>query len=468
MKEKLNNFYFEKIEDVYFISTDSGEWILLSEREFSSLKNGKLDKKLKSKLTEKNFISGELDLEGYFQKLNSLREFINQPPSLHVVVLTLQCNHFCVYCRAVGSGGHKKSLMSNKIAMKTMDFIMNSPSKNVTVEFQGGEALLNWEVLKKSVAYIKKLNLKAKKDLEISVVSNLSLMDDEKMKFLIDENISLCTSLDGPEKIHNKNRIFMGGSSYALAVKWLKKFQFVVGKQSNRKDSLPSALMTTTRFSLEYPDEIVNEYHSLGLGGIFLRPLSPIAYAKNVWSEIGYSPKDFLNFYEKALDRVLEINRKAEKFIERNAAIKLKKMLLHKDPNFLDLRSPCGAAFGQLAYNWDGSIYTCDEGRMTAAAGDDIFKVGDVFSSSYKDVINSPAAKMCAICSCLENQPSCFRCAFKPYCGICPVHNYETCSTPWGNLGFGGWCEIEKGIFKILIKKMKDKRNAEIFYGWFD
>jgi len=42
------------------------------------------------------------------------------------------------------------------------------------------------------------------------------------------------------------------------------------------------------------------------------------------------------------------------------------KILTENDPNFLDSRSPCGACIGQVAYNYDGKVYTCDEGRMFA------------------------------------------------------------------------------------------------------
>lgn len=466
MNKKLNYFYFEKIGRRYFISLDDGEWMIISEKDFRSLKAGKPDRALLLKLEKNNLLSEKMDFKSYFEKFSSLKEFTFASPSLHIIVLTLACNHRCVYCRAVDSPGRGSS-MTARTAKKTLEFIFSSPSKALSIEFQGGEALINWEVLSRSVDMARSKAERSIRDLELSVVTNLSLMTEEKMKFLLERGVSICTSLDGPADVHDSNRLFSGGSSHALAVKWLKRIKKETEKNYGRKDSLPSALMTTTRFSLEAPERIIEQYRDLGLGGIFLRPLSPIGYAKSVWDKIGYLPADFLSFYEKALDIILEINRKGEKFIERNAAIKLKKLLFCQDPNFLDLRSPCGAASGQLAYNWDGSIYTCDEGRMTGAAGDDFFKLGDVFSSTYRDAAVSPGARLCAMCSCLENQPACFRCAFKHYCGICPVHNYETSSTPWGRAGFGGWCEIEKGIFKILLEKMKDDRNMKIFLGWF-
>jgi His-Xaa-Ser system radical SAM maturase HxsB len=468
MKWKYN-FYFEKIGEKYFISNDSGEWLLLNEMEFKKISQNKISYSRIEELKDKNFMVNGMDFYKYSKKISSLRKYIYNSPSLHIIVLTLRCNHFCRYCRAVGYRQDKDSDMSIATLKKSVDFIFKTPNKNITIEFQGGESLLNLEVLKKGIEYIKKLEKKLDKDIEISVVTNLSIMNDEILNFLFKNKVSICTSLDGPEFIHNNNRLFHPLSSHKIAVYWLKKIMDKVKSgYDGGKDFLPSALMTTTRLSLSYYKEIVNEYRKLKLGGIFLRPLSPIGHAKEVWNEIGYGPKEFLEFYENALDYIIELNLKGEIFIERNAAIKLKKILFSKDPNYLDLRSPCGAAMGQLAYNYDGSIYTCDEGRMVGAEGDNLFKVGDVYKSSYKDIINSPASRLCAMCSNLENQFQCFKCAFKPYCGVCPVHNYETASTPWGDAGFGGWCDIEKGIFKILIRKLQNRKYRKIFERWFD
>jgi len=399
-----------------------------------------------------------------FEKLN---RYVFSSPTLHIIILTLKCNHFCKYCRATNNKLENTD-MSEKTLLKTLDFILKTPSNSITIEFQGGEPLLKWNLIKKAVEYLKEKNQIYKKDLIISIVTNLSLMDDEKLKFIIKNNISICTSLDGPREVHNKNRIYLNGSSYDKVIYWFKKIRRLVEISKNGEtDSLPSALMTTTKISLNYPKEIINEYRKLEIGGIFLRPLSPIGYAKNVWKDIGYSANDFIDFYKKSIDYIIEINKRGEKFIERNAAIKLKKILLNEDPNFLDLRSPCGAVIGQLAYNYNGDIYTCDEGRMVGAYGDFTFKIGNVYKSKYKDILFSPNAVKCIYSSINDLNPKCIRCDFKPYCGLCPVFNYETSKTLYGSYNSFYWCDIEKGIFEIIFEKIKSKKIKEIFLRWF-
>lgn len=453
------NYYFEKIDRRnYFISTDTGWNIIIDSKKFEKLKNGKLLKILSE------YNNSVLNCIKSYKNIN---KYTYSAPSLHIIVITLRCNHLCRYCRATDSRLNYD--IDEKTLKKTIDFIFQTPNRNITIEFQGGEPLIRWELIKKGVDYIKNKNKIYNKNIIISIVTNLTLMDMEKLKFMIKNNISICTSIDGPEFIHNKNRIYYSKSSHREVIYWFKLIKKTFEKNnSGETDSIPSALMTTTSLSLKYPEKIIDEYRKLGTGGIFIRPLSPVGYTKKVWDKIGYTADEFLKFYEKAIDYIIEINRQGEIFVERNAAIKLKKIILKDDPNFLDLRNPCGAVIGQLAYNYNGDIYTCDEGRMVGALKDYTFKIGNVYTSKYTDILNSPATRLCLISSCLENQPKCARCAFKPYCGVCPVFNYETSSNTFGSFKSFFWCDVEKGIFKILIKKLTDSKNYKIFLRWFN
>ena len=449
----------------YIVSGPAGTALRLTAAEFSLFKAGKTrdGSPLYKKLAAAGLLRGRLDLDGVTAGLAKLSAGVFAGPGLHILVLTLKCNHACVYCRAT-AGGTGDTAMSRSTALKSVETAFQSPNPRISIEFQGGEALLNWEVLKAAVAHAKKLNLKARKDLALSVVTNLSLMDEAKARWLVKEGVSVCTSLDGPAAIHNANRRWSGGSSHARAVQWLKYFKKAA--LGGGKDSLPSALMTTTRLSLLEPRAIVDEYRALGLGGIFLRPLSPIGYAAGVWPDIGYAPGDFVKFYQAAMARVMEINLSGEKFVERNAALLGAKLLRGEDPNFLDLRSPCGGAIGQLAYNYDGDVYTCDEGRMLAACGDPFFRLGSVHKDSFAGLMTAPAARVCAMASCLENQPYCARCAFKPFCGVCPVHNYATQGSPWGDIRGGGWCELQKGMFKTVFALLENKKSRKVIESW--
>lgn len=245
---------FEKIKNKYLITSESGRYII------------------SNKIKTINF-KKKSEIDSY----NKLNRFVYSPPTLHIIVTTLKCNLACRYCRATKNFLNQS--MNIKTAKKVIDFILSTPSKNITIEFQGGEPLLNLEVLKESINYISDKRKNSNKDVIISIVTNLTLMDDEKLKFLIKNNISICTSLDGPKIVHDKNRLYFNGSSYEKVIYWFKKIKKVIEKsKSSKPDSLPSALMTTTKFSLPYYKEIVDEYRKIDLGGIFIRPLSQTTF----------------------------------------------------------------------------------------------------------------------------------------------------------------------------------------------
>ena len=120
--------------------------------------------------------------------------------------------------------------------------------------------------------------------------------------------------------------------------------------------------------------------------------------------------------------------------------------------NYPDLRSPCGATIGQIAYNWNGNTYTCDEGRMMANRGVENFCIGNVFKSSYKDCLLSEGT--CAACnaSCVEANPSCESCVYNPICGLCPVYSFFTQGDYVGVPVKQARCKILRGIYDYLIE----------------
>jgi uncharacterized protein len=114
---------------------------------------------------------------------------------------------------------------------------------------------------------------RAAKSIDFVIASNLALLTDDILAFCKSHGILLSTSLDGPPDLHNKNRPRPGGNSYELAVRGIRRSQEILGPDR------VGALMTTTEASLDRVKDIVDEYVSLGLDGIFLRPLSPYGFA---------------------------------------------------------------------------------------------------------------------------------------------------------------------------------------------
>lgn len=471
--QKLGFFRFKKIENEYLLTNDVGEYLFLKPQQFKKFLEGTILKKTKQYrvLKKKKFTchsQNEEALDNLIEKYRKKNSFLGQGPSLHIVVVTLRCNYRCIYCQASSKAETARRYdMKLDTAKKVVDVALLSPSKYIAIEFQGGEPLLNWEVVKFITEYGRKKAEERDKNLQLRLVSNFSLLDPEKLNFCFDNKVYLCTSLDGPEKLHNKNRPYLHGNSYQATTKYLKKTMEMF-KELDRADagylSMPGALVTLSRYSLNYPKQIIDEYLKWGFEQIFFRPTTKLGIAGKVWRKIGYSAEDYLKFYKKVLNYIIEINKK-KFFYEQGALIMLHKIFSEKDPGFLDLRSPCGAGIGQLVYNYNGKVYTCDEGRMASEMGDESFLVGNVKKLDYNKIATNKAIKTLLAASCLDNNV-CDLCVYKPYCGVCPVRNYTETDNLFPIMSYNDRCKINKGILEFIFKKLQDKKTSKILKSW--
>jgi radical SAM protein with 4Fe4S-binding SPASM domain len=205
-----------------------------------------------------------------------------------------------------------------------------------------------------------------------------------------------------------------------------------------------------------------------GCRSLFLRPLDPFGFASRTATSLGYPVEEFLDFYAKAVDYMIELNLRGVEVLERNAALFLTKIIAGEEPNFLDIRSPCGAGIGQVAYNHDGSVYTCDEGRMVAEMGDDAFRIGDVREDSWPDMVGHPAVRSMVLASTLDGQPGCIDCAYKPYCGVCPVYSYAEHGSIQGRTVESTLCKKHMGIQDYLFRKLRDadRPTLDVLRRW--
>lgn len=462
---------YRRVGERYLITNDLGHHASLSAEDFRSYLEGRLDPKsgLWGELQAKGLVRTHLDFDKMAREYRQRYSFLFHAAPLHIFVVTQRCNHKCLYCHSsvVGPDAVDKD-MTVETARKAVDFIFQCPNPELIIEFQGGEPTLNWPVVKFATKYARLKNETEKRNLFVTMVSNFSLMDDEKFDFILKNKIGICTSLDGPAELHDKNRIFTGGPSHALTEKWLRRFQDAakVNDEDRARHFQPGALLTTTRLTLKYPREIVDEYVRLGLPGLFARQLSPIGFAKRSWNVIGYTVDEFLAFYRQLLDYIIELNLKGTPFFERAALIALTKIMRRREPGYVDLRSPSGAALGVMAYDYDGSVYTGDEARMLAAEGDRFFKVGHVASTKYNDAIAHPVTRAAAAATLLENQPLCSQCVYKPYCGLDSVLNRQMQRSLWGHMPTNGRCALYMGIFDVLFEKMADPQARAVFESW--
>ncbi len=227
-----------------------------------------------------------------------------------------------------------------------------------------------------------------------------------------------------------------------------------------------SALMTTTRASLEQPEKIVDEYVKLSFRSMFIRALNPYGFAVKTSKSIGYSVEEFVDFYKKTLNYILSLNKKGIVFSEAFTTMLLKKILTPWTVGFVDLQSPTGNGFSVTVYNYDGDVYASDESRMLNEMGDAQFRLGNVFS--YKDIYFGSAMQLLGSVGVAECLAGCSECPFVPYCGSDPVRHYATQRDAYGNRATSDFCKKYSLIFEHLFELLSqcDQETEQILWSW--
>lgn len=454
--------------ELYLLSTDYGEWCCVTFSQLQQIiaKKPIVDEKLFFELKSKHIITTDstgVQRDLLASKYKTKKSFIENFSQLHIFVLTVRCNNSCVYCQASRKSIHSDHThfdMSDEVLHKSIQLFLSMPSQKLTLEFQGGESTLNMKHIRNAVELVEKYN--TDKDIQFVVCTNLCDLEESDLDYLIDKNFYISTSLDGPQFLHDANRKFSQGGAHGALSLNLEKI-----KQKNAFSNV-SALMTTTRVSLDYHKEIIDEYVRQGFRSIFIRELNPYGFAQKYFHKIGYSTEDFLAFYEKSFDYIISINKKGIAFRESYAGLILKKLLTPWSTGFVDLQSPCGSGFGVTLYNYNGNIYPSDESRMMAETGDEYFKMGNVLHDSVEDIFLGSTMKKIAAAGVNDSLPGCCDCAFAPYCGADPVRRYQVTGSIYGRPGQDEYCAKNKGIISLLIKKLlnSDSETKAILMRW--
>ena len=465
---ELLPFRFERFDAERVLVTNMvGEHLFLTGSEFDDFMGRRLptDSPLVRRLRAKHVIrqpNEQLPLELLAVKTRTRFRRLPMFTGLHIFVVSLRCEHSCPYCQVSRQSQDKVRFdMSEETALLALEAVFRSPSPNIKIEFQGGEPLLNFPLIKTVVAEARRRNLSEGRTLGFVIATNLALLDDEVLEFCGENDVYLSTSLDGPADLHNQNRPRPGNDSWERAVAGIRRVRETLGADR------VSALMTTTERSLDRVTDIIDCYLEQGLREIFLRPLSPYGFAIKTKSFAAYDAERWLAFYEKGLNYIIELNRRGVDVTEIFAAIILKKMLTNDDPGYVDLTSPSGIGIGALVYNYDGDVYASDEGRMLAEMRDTTFRLGNLHQHVWEELILSPALLEPLEQSFTWSAPMCSDCAFEPYCGADPVYHQATAGDYLGRKPVSAFCRRNMHIFKLLLERYEsDPFAREVFLGW--
>lgn len=148
-----------------------------------------------------------------------------------IVKLTDQCNLHCSYCYYYA--GEFASLRTRKHAnlSKKLERLSEEIEKSercidaesLYVVLHGGEPLL---APREDVRKVLQRLFEVRPDVNVTIQTNGILVDAEWRELFVSYGVSLGVSIDGPQDIHDKNRVFANGrGSYHEAVRGLRILQ---------------------------------------------------------------------------------------------------------------------------------------------------------------------------------------------------------------------------------------------------
>jgi uncharacterized protein len=270
---------------------------------------------------------------GMITKEGILRELANV--STLLLEITDDCNLRCRYCVYSGKFHdrrvHGKKNMTWSTAQSAIDFFFNwmIEHKNLrtlpyvlSLGFYGGEALLNFDLLKKAFDYSKNLFKQKMNELGVKnasigfgITTNGLLLDKEIVDFLVNNDFNLILSLDGPREIQDRNK---GRGNFGILIKIIEDFAENYFEYYKKKVS----------FSIVYDKEtdlqIIRDFFSQAL---FQNVLSlNFGYVTNLFSDIKH---DISGVNEKKV--VEEIFNKIE---QKSSLFKIEKGILSQQFEF--------------------------------------------------------------------------------------------------------------------------------------
>ena len=377
------------------------------------------------------------------------------PLTTAVLNVTNQCNLSCGYCYEYSEDkivdtatGAQPKFMSEETACQGIDLLMNESGDNrvVHVSFFGGETLMNYPVLRRVVPYARAQASARHKHVEFNLTTNATLLTEDMINFLADEDIAVTVSMDGPRELQNRFRVFHDGSpSYDVV---LPRVKALLARHHSRpigaRVTLTSQVSDVVTIFRHLTDEI--GFQEVGFAPVTTSPNRDHALDGSGFDHMVGQFKTLANeFLEAAAtDRHHGFSNVSETLEE-----------IHKGAS---KAYPCGAGLGLVGVATGGDVALCHR-----FAGSDDHKLGSVSEGLDREAQTQFLER-----HHLANKPDCHSCWARPLCsGGC----YHEAHTRYGtsthaNLHYCDWIREWTDVCLRIYGELAERNPA--FLSRFD
>ncbi len=340
------------------------------------------------------------------------------------------CNLNCSYCFASQGKYHgERALMSFEVGKQALDFLIaNSGSRrNLEVDFFGGEPLMNFDVVKRLVAYAREREKECRKHFRFTLTTNGMLIDDDVIDFVNRECDNVVLSLDGRKEIHDRLRVdYLGRGSYDVIV---PKFKRLVEKRGGTRYYMRGT------FTHANPDFTRDLFHMADLGFTELS-MEPVVAAMDDPAALTKEDIEIVKGeYEKLAAEMLRRRREGRPITFYHYMLDLK-----AGPCIYKRLSGCGSGTEYMAVTPWGDLYPCHQ-----FVGEEKWRMGDV----WQGVTNT---------------------ALREEFRACNVYAREECRDCWARLYCSGGCAANamhatgsiRGVYKSGCELFKKRIECAV------
>ena len=347
------------------------------------------------------------------------------------------CNLTCEYCFASqGKYQGERALMSFEVGKQALDFLIahSGSRRNLEVDFFGGEPLMNWDVVKRLVAYGREQEKIHNKKFRFTLTTNGMLIDDDVIEFANKEMHNVVLSLDGRKEVHDSLRKTASGKgSYDIIV---PKFQKLVESRGGKGYYVRG---TFTHNNVEFTKDLL---HMADLGFTELS-MEPVVCGPDEPYALTEADKPILfEQYELLAKEMIRRKKAGNGFTFYHYMIDLK-----AGPCVYKRISGCGSGTEYLAVTPWGELYPCHQ-----FVGDPKYSMGDV----WQGVTNTALRDEFKQCNAYA-RPGCRDCWARMYCsGGCAANAYHATGSIKGVYEYG--CDLFRKRIECAI--MMEIANA--------
>ena len=340
------------------------------------------------------------------------------------------CNLNCSYCFASQGKYHgDRAVMSYEVGKRALDFLIENSGtrRNLEVDFFGGEPLMNFDVVKRLVAYARSVEKEKGKNFRFTLTTNGLLIDDDVIDFANKECSNVVLSLDGRKEIHDRFRVdYAGHGSFDRIV---PRFKQLVDARGGKDYYMRGT------FTHANPDFLEDIKCMLDLGFSELS-MEPVVCAPDDPSALTAEDLEIVKEqYERLAELMLERRRAGKPFTFYHYMIDLT-----GGPCIYKRISGCGSGTEYMAVTPWGDLYPCHQ-----FVGEERFRLGDI----YTGVTNKAVQDEFASCNVYAH-PECRECWARLYCsGGCAANAYHSTGSVTGVYKDG--CELFRKRMECAI-----------------